>query len=219
MMEKVKKSMSVVFLIIIAFTAVSASGAWADSAAYKNYGRLTIGVNQPKGDLDDAGYDAGFNIGATYGRYLGKNLVVEGSLGSFFTDQDFSGRTALAGNYTREDFVSASFILGTIKGELPLGPVTLYAGAGVGFYFVTLDSEIDTTTLGDLDAYDSDSAFGTHVVAGGYFNITPRVFVGVEGLYRWTTEFDMKETVGTVPVEVEGDLNGYTICLTGGFSF
>jgi hypothetical protein len=117
MMEKVKKSMSVVFLIVIAFTAVPASGARADSAAYKNYGRLTIGVNQPKGDLDDAGYDAGFNIGATYGRYLGKNLVVEGSLGSFFTDQDFSGRTALAGNYTREDFVSASFILGTIKGE------------------------------------------------------------------------------------------------------
>lgn len=218
-MKKVNKSMLVVFVAAIAFTAVLADGVRADSAEFKNYGRLTIGVNQPTGDLDDAGYDASFNISATYGRYLAKNLVVEGSLGSFFADQEFSGRTNFTGSYTREDIVSAASMLGTIKGELPMGPLTLFAGAGVGLYFVSLDSEIDTTFLGDLDADDSDAVFGAHVVVGGNFNITHRVFVGIEGLYRWTTEFDMRDRVGTIPVEVEGDLDGYTICLLGGFRF
>lgn len=216
-MKKVNRRMSVVFVIV--FTAVMVSGAWAESVDYKNYGSLTIGMNQPTGDLDDAGYDAGVNIAATYGRYLAKNLVVEGSIGSFFADQDFSGRTSFTGNYTREDIVSTSSILGTMKGELPLGPVTLFAGGGVGLYLVILDSEIDTSRLGDLDADDSDSVFGAHVVVGGKFNITPRVFLGVEGLYRWTTEFDMRDSVGTIPVEVEGDLNGYAISFMGGFRF
>lgn len=218
-MKKVNKSIWVVFVVAIAFTAAIAGGAWADSAEYKNYGRLTIGMNQPTGDLDDTGYDAGFNIAATYGRYLGKNLVVEGSLGTFFADQDFTGTNGFTGNFTREDIVSASSILGTLKGELPVGPLTLFAGAGVGIYFVTLDSDIDTTFLGDLDADDSDSVFGMHVVVGGNVNITHRVFIGFEGLYRWTTEFDMRDRVGTIPVEVEGDLDGYTLCLLGGFRF
>jgi hypothetical protein len=218
-MKKVNQSMLAVFVVAIAFTAAVAGSAWADSAEYKNYGRLTIGMNQPTGDLDDTGYDAGFNIAATYGRYLGQNLVVEGSLGTFFADQDFSGTNTFTGNFTREDIVSASSIRGTLKGELPIGQLTLFAGAGLGIYFVTLDSEIDTAFFGDLDAEDSDSVFGTHVVVGGNINITHQVFIGVEGLYRWTTEFDMRDRVGTIPVEVEGDLNGYTLCLSGGFRF
>jgi opacity protein-like surface antigen len=215
----VKKSVWGAFVVAIVFTAAVTSSAWADSTAFKNYGRLTIGMNQPDGDLDDAGYDANVNIAGTYGRYLAKNLVVEGSLGTFFADQDFSGNTSLTGNYTRDDIISASPILGTIKGEMPMGPLTLFAGAGVGLYFVTLDSEIDTTRLGDLDANDSDTVFGAHLVAGGNFNITPRVFIGLEGLYRWTSEFDMKDRVGTIPVEVEGNLDGYSISLLGGFRF
>lgn len=218
-MRKVKKSMWVAFVVTIAFTAATVCSAWAGSADYKNYGRLTIGMNQPTGGLDDDGYDANIDVAATYGRYLAKNLVVEGSLGTFFADQDFSGNTTLTGNYTRDDVISASSIRGTIKGELPMGPLTLFAGAGVGLYFVFLDSEIDTTRLGDLDADDSDSVFGAHVVVGGNFNITPRVFVGVEGLYRWTTEFDLRDSVATIPVELEGDLDGYSICLLGGFRF
>lgn len=218
-MGKVDKSIWVAFVIVIAFTTVTAGGAWADAADYKNYGQLIIGMNQPTGDLDDAGYDANVNIAVTYGRYLAKNFVVEGSLGTFFADRDFSGNTSITGNYTRDDIVSASSILGTIKGELPMGPMTLFAGAGVGLYFVALDSEIDTDRLGDLDADDSDSVFGAHVVVGGNFNITPHVFLGVEGLYRWTTEFDMRDSVGTIPVEVEGDLDGYAISLLGGFRF
>lgn len=217
--QNVNKRMWIVYIIAFALTAVSADGAWADAAEFKNYGRVTIGVNEPTGDLDDAGYDAGFNIAATYGRYLGKNWVIEGSLGSFFTDQDFSGSNSFTGSYTREDMVSAASVLGTIKGELPMGRLTLFAGAGVGFYVVSLDSEIDTTFLGDLDADDNDSVFGTHVVAGGNVNITRRFFVGVEGLYRWTTEFDMKDRVATIPVEVEGDLDGYTLSLLVGFRF
>jgi opacity protein-like surface antigen len=218
-MGKVHKSMWVAFVVAIAFFAATASGAWADSADYQNYGRITVGMNQPTGDLDDAGYDASGNIAATYGRYLTKNLVVEGSAGTFFADQEFTDSTSITGNYTRKDVIGATPILGTIKGELPMGPLTLFAGAGAGLYFVVLDSEIDTTRLGDLNADDSDSVFGAHVVVGGNFNITPRVFVGVEGLYRWTSEFDMRDRVGTIPVEVEGNLDGYSICLLGGFRF
>lgn len=191
----------------------------ADPMDYKNYGRIGIGANQPTEDLDDAGYDAGVNATLAYGRYLGKYFAIEGALNHFFTDQELSGSSPTAGAYDRDDWLSVTGLLITLKGEIPLGPVRLFAGAGVGVYSAYLDTKIDTANLGRFQMDESDVVFGTHVVTGGFFDITPKIFLGVEGLYRWTGDADMSETVATIPVALEGNLDGYSITITGGFRF
>jgi opacity protein-like surface antigen len=207
-------------LLLLALSGLTSSAAWADAGEYKNYARGGLGIHQYRSDLEDAGYDdTGVALYAAYGRYLARNLVIEGSLGYLYTDQDFSGSTGTAGSYTRDDEISVSTLLFTLKGEIPAGPVTFYGGAGAGVYFVTLDSEIETEDLGDFDVDDDDIVFGVHVVAGGYHNITERIFVGIEGLYRWTDDVDINKTPGTVPVRLNGDLDGFTVSATAGFRF
>jgi opacity protein-like surface antigen len=61
--------------------------------------------------------------------------------------------------------------------------------------------------------------FGVHALAGANYDITPRIFAGIEGMYRWTGDIDIQKNTGTVPVEVEGDLNGYVLSVSAGFRF
>ncbi|RJQ75042.1 MAG: hypothetical protein C4519_16275 [Desulfobacteraceae bacterium] len=208
-------SFCVAILILSLFTA---TGAGADSDRYKNYIRLGIGVNQPTEDLDDAGYDADLFAGFVYGRYLVKNLVVEAGFNNFFADQELRGSSSF-GNYTREDWIIVSSIVGTLKGELPLGPVVLFAGGGVGGYFVNFQSEIDFFSGGSFDEDEQDFVFGVHVVAGGYYNISPRFFIGAEGLYRWTDDVEIEENIFTIPVQLKGNLNGFAGTVLVGFRF
>jgi opacity protein-like surface antigen len=203
-------------LVILMLTV---GGAWADSSGRKNYGRVSLGMNDVTGDLDDAGYDEGVAVGVTYGRYLTKNLVIEGGINYFHTNQDISGSTTVAGRYTREDNIFVSALSATLKGEFPLGPVRFYGGAGVGGYFVSLNTDIETSSLGSFDEDDDDVVFGAHAVAGAYYDITPRIFAGIEGMYRWTGDIDILKNVGTVPVEVDGNLNGYVVSVSAGFRF
>ena len=89
----------------------------------------------------------------------------------------------------------------------------------MGAYALTLNSEITSANLGDFNKIESDGVFGVHVVAGVNYNITSRFFAGLQGLYRWTDDIEINATAGTVPVTIEGDLNGYAVALTAGFRF
>jgi opacity protein-like surface antigen len=206
-------------LILSALAALKVDAAWADSGAYQNYGQIGVGVNQFSGDLDEADYDKGIASYATFGRRLGNYLAVEGTLGFFHTDQDFSGSTGVAGYYSREDKLLVGASLATLKGAIPIGPVTVYAGAGVGIYYASLRSEIDTENRGDFHVDEGDTVFGVHLVAGGSYDITRRIFVGAEGLYRWTGDLDIDATARTVPVKLKGDLDGFALTLSAGFRF
>jgi opacity protein-like surface antigen len=191
----------------------------ADTTDFENYGMAGIGLNRPTGDLDDAGYDSGVATWITYGRVLGKYLAVEGTAEFFFTDQDISGTSTLAGTYTREDNISVSTLMVTLKGRFPAGPVMLFAGAGVGGYYVSLDSEVETSAWGDFDVDDFDTVWGIHVVLGASWDLTRRIFLGGQGLYRWTDDVNLHNLVGVVPVQFKGDLDGYAITFLGGFRF
>jgi opacity protein-like surface antigen len=219
-MKRSARSGLVYLLFLLALAGLTSNAAWADAGEYKNYARGGVGIHQYRSDLENAGYDdTGFALDAAYGRYLAKHLVIEGSAGYLYTDQDFSGSTGTAGSYTRDDEISVGSLLVTLKAELPVGPVTFFGGGGVGVYFVTLESDIETANLGDFDVDDDDTLFGVHVVAGGYHNITERIFVGLEGLYRWTDDVEINKTTGTVPVRLNGDLDGFSVTMTGGFRF
>jgi opacity protein-like surface antigen len=209
----------VLLIFLLALAGLAVHTAWADPGEYKNYGRVGVGVNQFSADLDDAGFDAGITSNATCGRYLAKNLVFEATVGYLYTDQDFSGSTSVAGSYTRDDKISVSSILATLKGQIPVGPVTFYGGAGIGVYYAAFSTEIETANLGDFDVDDDDTVLGVHLVVGGCFDITQRFFIDAEGLYRRTGDLNINKTTGTVPVQLKGDLDGFAVTVSAGYRF
>jgi hypothetical protein len=204
---------------VISIIAMSSNVVFAGWDEKRNYVLIKTGMYQPTGDLDRAGYDTGLNAGAAYGRYLNRYLVLETSLDFSAMDQKLRGTNATAGNYSREDTIGVISILATLKAEYTVGPVSLFAGAGVGGYLMGLNSEVTTGNLGEFKVDDQDHVFGAHVVAGGRHTIGKNFFVGVEGSYRWTQDVDIKKTTGTVPVEYTGNLNGYTVAILGGYRF
>ena len=59
------------------------------------------------------------------------------------------------------------------------------------------------------DHYDYDTILGGYLGAGIHYNITPRIFVGVEGKYLWTDkvkleygEFRMDGIIGNAAIGI-----------------
>lgn len=201
--------------VFITDQAMAAEG----DGSWKNYGQVKLGMFAPGSDMDDAEYDTGAVFSATYGRYLAPFLVVEGTIELAAAESEYYRYNSNAGYYKQENVLSSGAGLLTLKGVAAVGPVNLYGGGGVGLYGVTLDSEIDSDRFGELDKDDSDTVFGVHAVVGLTYDATDRLFFGVEGMYRWTDDVDIHETVATVPVVYAGDLGGYQITMTAGFRF
>jgi hypothetical protein len=217
-------SAAVLFSVVLITLSVVPAGAKAKkipkpSKTYYNYARIDIGGSLFTDDLEEADFDAGISGSLSYGRHLLKYLVIEGSIGGFTTSEEFEGRTFLAGDYTRTDSLLVNTVRLTVKGELPLGRVRLFAGGGVGGYFLTLTSEMETDNLDDFESTQTDTVFGVHGVTGCYFDITRQVFIGVEGMYYLTDDIDIDERAATVPVGYQGNLDGFTVAITGGFKF
>lgn len=212
------------FIRLTVIAAMFVIGLCGNSAAMgddqsANYVFGGFGMFQPADDMDDGDFDAGWSGGLGYGRYLGSNLIVEASLNFSAHDRDETGVNTTAGFYDQDDELEVSAFLVTLKGETSAGVVDLFAGAGFGVYGVTLYSEVDSYRFGDFDESDSDSVVGTHVCAGLNFNINDFIFLGLEGSYRWTGDVELRERVLGVPVEYEGNLNGFNILTRIGFRF
>ena len=218
---KVGRKRVIVMLAAMNVLSIFAAGdVMADDVVEKsNFAQLKLGAFQPTGDLDDADYDAGLQAALSYNRYLTRYLVVEAAVDGFGVENDSRGANASAGSYEREDTLSVGAILVTVKGEIPVGQANLFGGIGGGLYSVTLDSDIESSRLGDFSADDDDQVFGAHVVAGVNYDITERFFLGVEGMYRWTDDVEIIETVASIPVEYNGDLSGFSVSVNGGFRF
>lgn len=214
-------------ITIVSVMLVSMTGmpAWAESGSnkksktYHNYARIGIGGSLFTDDLEEAEFEGGVNGSLAYGRYLFRYLVIEASIGGFATGEEFEGNTTLAGDYTRTDSIFVNTVLATVKGEWPIGPVRLFAGGGVGGYFLTLHSDMETDRLGDFESSQSDSVVGVHGVAGAYFDVTRRFFLGLEGMYYQTDDIEIDEQAATIPVSYDGNLDGFMLALTCGFKF
>jgi opacity protein-like surface antigen len=214
--------MAIVSVIIVSLTGIPA---WAEPESnkkpksYHNYARIGIGGSLFTDDLEEAEFEGGVNGSLSYGRYLFKYLVVEASIGGFATGEEFEGSTTLAGDYTRTDSILVHTLLATVKGEFPIGPVRLFAGGGVGGYFLTLHADMETDRLGDFESSQSDSVVGVHGVAGAYIDITQRFFLGLEGMYYQTDDIEIDERAASIPVSYNGNLDGFTVAMTCGFKF
>jgi opacity protein-like surface antigen len=183
-----------------------------------NYVTFKGGIYSPESDdLED--FDTGFNVEIAFGHYFHRNLALELGVGYFETEATFSGfDPILFGSWREEDEITAIPLTLTAKGVLPLRNVDIFAAAGIGLYFVHGEADISTSAFGSFSFDDDDTVFGFHLGLGGNFNITENIFLGIEGKYLWA-EAEFEESVFGVPIELDADLEGFTVTGNIGFRF
>lgn len=203
------------FLIVgVCITLICLNPFYAFSQDYDDYYMFKIGSYNPTGDLDDAGLGSGSNWEVAWGNYSSEHFSVEFGVGSFETDGTFS----LAPTITEKDDVQAtqwSFIL---KGHVPFEIGEFYGGGGIGWYSAEIDIDIDGPG-GSLEFSDTDNFFGFQIVAGFNFNITDKWFLGIEGKYLKTQDFDFSDIDQGILLVVELDFDGYILTGQIGFRF
>jgi opacity protein-like surface antigen len=175
-----------------------------------NYVVVKGGIYSPQtGDLN--GFDTGFNGEVAFGRYFGKNLVIEGSTGNFETSGKKDLFLTSDSSPTTVHFRVVPLTL-AFKGLIPADKFEFYGMGGVGAYFLETDIDRSDNSRRRYDSdTDSETLFGGFLGLGATFNIAPRFFVGAEGKYLWTT-------TATV-INGKTNLNGILATLNFGFRF
>lgn len=139
-------------------------------AAPPNYFVLKGGIYSPgHADLTDdpPDFGIGFNGEVAFGHYFTPNIALELSAGYLVTSKTISGTDAEA---------NAIPILLSVKGVIPFPSGEIYALAGGGAYISEAKGGGETS---------SATAFGFQAGIGGSYNITPEMFLGLEGKYFW----------------------------------
>ncbi len=216
-MKKLVLTISAVIVVMLVLSAVPALAIGQDQKM--SYTKVNLGAYQPTGQLDDEDYDIGINLSLSWGRYLTPYLGIEAGVDSIVSDNDFYSSNDTAGTYDQENVIIGNGLTFTVKSIYPSKPVRMYAGGGLGLYAVTLATEIDSSRRGDSDKSETDFTVGAHVVAGLDFDISDRCFVNIEGKYRFIEDVDIHETVASIPVAYDGDLDGFSLTTGIGFHF
>lgn len=159
---------------------------------------LKGGVYSPQQDpVKDFG--AGPNGEISVGGFFTRNFLVELGMGYFKTEGD--GVVVLPGGTVvpAEAKLTVIPVTATIKWLYRTGSFEPYVEAGAGVYVADID-----LSGGGVDITDRYTNFGGHLGLGANFDITKRVFVGVEGRYLWLAEHKFKLGQGTEDVELDG---------------
>ena len=153
-----------------------------------NYVVLKGGIYSPQGN-DLQGFDTGFNGEIAFGRYLNKNWAIEGGTGYFETS---AGNLMYGSSSSAQRSVDLKVVPLTmaLKGIIPVDKFEFYGIGGIGAYLLDTDINEPVNYYYPLHVSDqhSDSLFGGFLGLGAIYNVTPRVFVGLEGKYLWTTK-------------------------------
>lgn len=185
-----------------------------------NYVVVKGGMYSPTDDLDDAGFETGFNGEIAYGYRFFRSLALEAGIGYFTSDASESGFNPFLGGFSEDDDIDVIPVTFTIKGIIPTDVVQFYGGAGLGIYFASFDGDL-VSSAGRASVDDNDTVFGGHVMAGLNIDITDTVFIGVESKYMFTNdaEFEIETTIPVPVGDVETNLNGVTLTGNLGFRF
>jgi hypothetical protein len=169
------------------------------------YVNFKAGVYSPQSSGLD-GYDTGFNGEIALGFRFSPNFAGEFGIGYFNTQ----GRRG----YYEEDFdIDVVPLTLTLKAILPYKRWEFFGLAGGGVYFVSGPYNWDSYDYdhhhyyNDYD-YDSDTIWGGYLGAGINYNLTSRIFVGVEGKYLWTEEAHLDDEEFGYPVDFRFKLDG-----------
>ena len=174
-------------------------------------GAVTIkgGIYSPQQDpVKDFG--SGFNGEISIGGYFTPNFFFELGVGYFETKGD--GVIFIPGGAIIPAKVELAVIpvTASIKWLYPTGSFEPYVEAGAGVYVADTD-----LSGGGASLSDRYTNVGVHLGLGANFDITKRVFLGVEGRYLWIAEHKFILGQGTEDVE----LNGITGTINLGYRF
>jgi len=111
-----QKQIWVILLATAHICGMVAIGNAAEPEKKLNYVRVKAGVMQPASGFDQAGYDAGPDVGFAYGRYLSAHCLLEGAIESFGAERETKGTTLTTGSYSQENDIDATALLLTLKG-------------------------------------------------------------------------------------------------------
>jgi opacity protein-like surface antigen len=201
--EYMKKAVISFFFITMALLLISMTTAHAKPLA-PNYAQLKIGGFFPQtNDLDH--FDAGGNIEVGIGHRVAPGFAIEGNLGYFETKGTFN----LPGIGSVDETFKVMPLTLSFKGQVFFDRFEPYAEAGIGVYFIK--DELNGTVLGFSGSdSENDTQLGLHVGLGANYNITPQVFLGVEGRYLWLRT----DTFG-----VNVQLDGFLLTANLGYRF
>ncbi|MHB8783363.1 MAG: outer membrane beta-barrel protein [Desulfobacteria bacterium] len=201
--DRIKKSGIFFLFIAMALFLLSVAPTYAKPLA-SNYAQLKVGGFFPQtNDLDN--FDAGGSIEVGIGHRVAPGFAIEGNFGYFETKGTFSFPGIGSGD---ETFKVMPLTL-SFKGQAYFDRLEPYAEAGIGVYFIK--DEINGTILGISGSNsENDTKLGLHVGVGGNYNLTPQLFLGVEGRYLWLRT----DTFG-----VDVKLDGFLLTANLGYRF
>jgi opacity protein-like surface antigen len=205
-MKEISKCLVVVMVcfgvIGLAFT--------AQAASYEpNYVVLKGGIYSPQSkELGD--FSTGFNGELAYGLNFSRNWAFEFGVGYLTTKANQeSSRTTVSADAD----IKTMPVTVALKGIYPINNLELYGIGGMGAYFVFADLDLDYYGNRHASYSDNKTLFGGFLGLGVTMNISPKVFLGLEGKYLWTTKTTFRDT------DKEVDLGGIQATFNVGYRF
>jgi outer membrane protein W len=205
---KMKRFSRSIGVIIIGFCVMGLS--LTAQAESKDYFVLKGGIYKPQSNnLSD--FSTGFNGEIAYGHYYNSNWAVEAGTGYFATKANQEA------NYPFR--ASADLDLKTIpltvslKGIIPVDKFEFYGLGGIGAYFTFADVDINYYGNRHVSYSDNNVLLGGFLGLGAQYNFNPKMFVGVEAKYLWTTKTTFRDT------DAEVDLGGIQATINLGYRF
>jgi hypothetical protein len=172
------------------------------------------GIYSPQSsDLDHS--DTGFSGEIAFGYRFHRNFAAEFGIGYFNTEGEATvvGPTVVVREKFDIDVVPITF---TLKAILPYKKWEFFGLGGAGVYIAYGPYDYDHDDY-DYD-YDSDAVLGAYLGGGIHYNITPMIFVGVEGKYLWTDKVELHE-VFDIPSEAKFKMDGIIATAVIGIRF
>jgi opacity protein-like surface antigen len=189
------------------------SGSYSMETSKANYVVLKAGIYSPQSD-DLRDFGTGFNGEIAFGHYFNRFLAMEIGVGYFRTTASWSAAVSGPGvtaGATADATINVIPITLSVKPTYRVQNLEMYALAGVGLYIAEAKvSGTASATIGNRSfsasgsASDTDTVFGPHLGAGISFDITPAVFLGLEGKYFWA-----KPEWEAYGVKVDAHIDGF----------
>jgi opacity protein-like surface antigen len=199
----------IIFIIVLVLPFLIPINVVAENPFYITF---KPGIYSPRSsDLD--GFDTGFSGEVAFGYRFNPNIAAELGVGYFHTE----GKKALVGPtfvLWGELDVDVVPITLTLKAILPYKKWEFFGLGGAGVYIAYGPYDYDD----DDYNYHSDAAWGFYLGGGIHYNITPKIFVGVESKYLWTGKVEWEEVLG-IPVEGKFKMDGIIATAVFGIRF